>query len=414
MTELSTTIRAILGKMVDIKKPQRDFLCHTLVLFLSIRSRMTFLNLERHSKGTYTESTYRNQFSQFFDFATFNTHLAQTYGSGHFVIGFDPSYIRKSGKHTAQIGKYWSGCSQRAEWGLEAGVFSAIDIDNHTALHLDAIISPNKAELLSKEISLMEHYVNTVYWSAQHLEQLSRYLAVDAFFTKKEFILPILERTKLHIIGRWRDDPNFSYLYEGPQSGRKGAPTKYDGKFKAKEPDFTKMTLSYEDAEVRIYDCIVYSHSLKRKIRIAYTLWLNEKGKERCKIYFSTDLNLPAWLIVKYYKARFQEEFLFRDGKQFTGFNHCQARSAQKLEYHWNCSLTAINIAKVHFLLAIPKEQRKAFSMADVKTICHNQLLMQRFIDIFENETELQLIKSKLTLLNPKFKELCTFGCIAA
>ena len=44
-------------------------------------------------------------------------------------------YIRKSGKHTAHVGKYWSGCSQRMEKGLEAGVFSVVDIDNHTAFH---------------------------------------------------------------------------------------------------------------------------------------------------------------------------------------------------------------------------------------------------------------------------------------
>ena len=414
MTEIRNSIAAILGKMIGVKKPQRDFLVHTLILFLSIRSRINFLSLERHSKGVYKESTYRNQFEAYFDFAQFNTLVAQEYGSGHFVIGFDPSYIRKSGKQTEQTGKYWSGCSQRKEWGLEAGVFSAIDIDNHTALHLDAIITPNAKTLQEKDISLMEHYVNAVYWSVEYLEKLSKYLAVDAFFTKKEFILPILERTNLHIIGRWRDDPNFSYLYEGPERTGRGARPKYAGKFNRQNPDFSKMTLSYQDQEVRIYDCIVYAHCLKRKIRIAYTVWLNEKGKERTKIYFSTDLDLPAWMIVKYYKARFQEEFLFRDGKQSTGLNHCQARSANKLEYHWNCSLTAINLAKVHFYLAVPKQQRKSFSMADVKTICHNQLLLNRFFSIFENNTELQLIKPHFDFHNPKFNELFTFGCIAA
>ena len=71
--------------------------------------------------------------------------------------------------------------------------------------------------------------------------------------------------------------------------------------------------------------CIVYHKTLKRNIRLVYTQWLNENDKERVKLYFSTDLNLPAWMIVMYYQARFQEEFLFRDGKQFTGLNHCQA-----------------------------------------------------------------------------------------
>jgi hypothetical protein len=414
MTELKTTITAILDKMSEVKKPQRDFLIRTLILFLSIRGRINFLQLARHSEGEYVESTYRGQFEQFFDFAQFNTHLTKTYGSGHFIIGFDPSYIRKSGHKTPQTGKYWSGCSSRREWGLEAGVFSAIDIDNHTAFHLDALISPNQKECQERQISLMEHYLNTVFWSAEYLEQLSRFLVVDAYFTKKEFILPVIERTNLQIIGRWRDDPDFMYLYDGPKKEGRGAPRKYDSKFKKSEPDFSKMTLSYEDEEVRIYDCIVYSNSLKRKIRIAYTIWLSEKGKERIKIYFSTDLDLPAWVIVQYYTARFQEEFLFRDGKQFTGLNHCQARSINKLEYHWNCSLTAINIAKVHFLLSVPKEQRKAFSMADVKTQCYNQLLIKRLFRIFENDSELPINNHNFSINNDKVKELFYFGCIAA
>ena len=117
MTEIRIKIDAILVKMMDIKKPQRDFLTHTLLLFMSIRNRINFLSLERHSPGIYKESTYRNQFETYFDFAQYNTILAKTYGSGHFIIGFDPSYIRKSGKKTAQTGKYWSGCSQRCEWG---------------------------------------------------------------------------------------------------------------------------------------------------------------------------------------------------------------------------------------------------------------------------------------------------------
>jgi hypothetical protein len=57
------------------------------------------------------------------------------------------------------------------EKGLEAGVFSIVDIDNHTAFHLDTIISPNKEELKNKDIRLMEHYINAVCWSANYLEQ---------------------------------------------------------------------------------------------------------------------------------------------------------------------------------------------------------------------------------------------------
>ena len=59
----------------------------------------------------------------------------------------------------------------------------------------------------------------------------------------------------------------------------------------------------------------------------------------------STDLKLDAFKIIEYYSLRFKIEFLFRDAKQFTGLTHCQARSKEKINFHFNLSLTAINMA---------------------------------------------------------------------
>ncbi len=48
----------------------------------------------------------------------------------------------------------------------------------------------------------------------------------------------------------------------------------------------------------------------------------------------STDVELDARLITKYYQLRFQIEFIFRDAKQFMGLNDSQARDENKLDYH--------------------------------------------------------------------------------
>jgi len=37
----------------------------------------------------------------------------------------------------------------------------------------------------------------------------------------------------------------------------------------------------------------------------------------------------------------------FRDAKQFTGLNHCQARSQKALNFHFNASMTALNLMKL-------------------------------------------------------------------
>jgi hypothetical protein len=64
-------------------------------------------------------------------------------------------------------------------------------------------------------------------------------------------------------------------------------------------------------------------------------------------VLFCTDLKLNPYSIYLYYKARFQIEFIFRDSKQFTGLADCQARDLTKLDFHFNSSLTALNLAKL-------------------------------------------------------------------
>ena len=73
--------------------------------------------------------------------------------------------------------------------------------------------------------------------------------------------------------------------------------------------------------------------------------------------------------LYRYYKARFQIEFLFRDAKQFTGLSDCQARSASKLRFHFNASLSAVSCAKLE--ARQHADQTKApFSMASLKRRC--------------------------------------------
>lgn len=123
---------------------------------------------------------------------------------------------------------------------------------------------------------------------------------------------------------------------------------------------------------ITIYSAIVYSKALKRKIKLVHALYFNEKGKRTYKLYFSTDVYLDASDVLKFYKSRFQIEFVYRDGKQHTGLNDCQARSRNKLDFHFNASLAAISHAQITHWLSMPKEQGKTFSMTGVKTINHN------------------------------------------
>ena len=117
---------------------------------------------------------------------------------------------------------------------------------------------------------------------------------------------------------------------------------------------------------------------------------------------FSTDVELDALSLYRYYKARFQIEFLFRDGKQFTGLTDCQARSQTKLDFHFNASLSAVSLAKLE-ARQYRVDSQQSFSMASLKRRNFNQHLIDRIYDHLANGQSLD--KS-----SPDYEALCNYG----
>ncbi len=357
-------IISMLDKLPNINQWRRDFLIETFILFLSIRGRINFLQLARY--GKYKEQRYRQQFEKSFDFLTFNKELTLSQGSGRYAIAFDPSYISKSGKKTPGVGWYWSGCANQAKWGLEIGGLAAIDIDNHTAFHLEAVQTLN-----TDDQSLSDWYAGVISDRKETLSAISKYLVADAWFSKKPFTDQIVS-LEMHLISRLRDDADLKYLCTDPPTGEKGRPRKYIGKINNNDIDKEYFTLISQDEESTVYAAEVYSKSLKRNIMLVHVTYPKANGKDAHKLYFSTDVSMDATDVLLYYQSRYQIEFLYRDGKQHTGLNDSQARSENKLHFQFNASLTSLNIAKDIHWLSLPKEERGAFSMSDIKTMNHN------------------------------------------
>ena len=391
----------MLNKLPNINKRRKDFLLEVFVLMLSIKGRINFLQLSRY--GNFKEQRYRQQFEKQFDFLEFNKQLVLSTGGGKYAIAFDPSYINKSGKSTPGVGYFWSGVAGQAKWGLEIAGLAAIDINNHTAHHLEAVQTfTNK----NTESTLTDWYANIITTRKDQLNQISNIIVADAWFSKRKFTDEIIS-AEMNLISRFRDDADLLYLFHGQQSEGRGRPKKYDGKIIHNNINKDYFNFVEKNEKAEIYCAEVYSKALKRTIKLVHVIYKNKKGKETPKLYFSTDLSLEALDILDYYTCRFQIEFLYRDAKQHTGLNDCQARSENKLHFHFNSALTGINIAKVEHWLSLPKSERGAFSMNDIKTINNNMLQLQRFFDKFG-------INPYSTKNQLKAKELIYYGTIAA
>jgi hypothetical protein len=376
--------------------------------------KVNFTNLSRYSD--LSERTYRRHYGKSYDFLRFNAESIKlsTDETAETIAVMDCSFLSKSGKKTHGLGYFYNGTTGRAEKGLEISLISMVDVEQGQGYGLsvqqtpaDCALKPPGKTKTQTETSRIDHYLAQLRKAHPRFAKTVTILAVDGFYAKKKFIDGVLA-LNLAVVGKLRIDANLRYLYTGVQKNR-GARRKYDGKVDLSDP--SRFTWVGEvEPDVKLYTAVVWHMSLKRLIRIAYLIDQSHCGKPRHALLFSSNVTLSALDIVRYYKARFQIEFIFREAKQFTGLADCQSTQEDKLDFHLNASISALNIAKLHaYQQHLASENRQdpfVFSMASYKRRALNEYLLQQFISMLELDSS--LIKS-----HPNFQKLCSLGMIS-
>jgi hypothetical protein len=370
---VETLTETILHKMPQVGKVQTRFFVRLLTQWLSLRGRYCFANLVR--QGFLNPLSYRLNFAKPFDFATFNRLLITRYAGTERVLAFDPCFLSKAGKHTPGVGYFWSGCAQAVKRGLEMACLAVLDVTNHTAFHYQATQTR-----LAQGQTLLGFYTQLLVGQADQLRLVASHLAVDAFFAKHEFVTA-LQQKGIHVITRLRSDAALWYLYAGPKSAKAGRPRKYVGKADVGQPDLAHLACFEQSPTHAAYQGVLYSKSLKTALKVVLVHHLNADGSIRSvQIMACTDTALSGQRLWHYYRLRFQQEFLFRDGKQHLGMGQCQSRHAGRIGFQVNFALSVLSIVKVVHWLSVPLAERKAFSIQDIKTRYGNQHWLDQLI----------------------------------
>lgn len=361
--------------MGNVNEWQRQFMLRLFSTVLLLQGKVNYSSLARHSE--LNEKTYRRWFGKDFDFAQFNLAcLAQRPAKGELVAVMDASTIPKSGHKTYGLGKFYSGCLGQVVKGVEISELALIDRKSRQAFALSTAQTVDEAGKTRPEL-YAEQVMKAV--SAETIPTDVRYLLVDAFYSKRSFIDPICELDRgLEIVGKLRCDANLKYLYRGAYEGL-GRPKKYAGKV-----DFSNLhRFIYEGefaTDLHIYTQTVWHVGLKRMIRLV--LLLNTQAAQaRYILLFSTDLELAGKDLVQLYQLRFQIEFLFRDAKQCTGLTDCQARSQHALDFHFNMSMSALNLAKLDLLQQHDASDTFVFSLRSYIHRNFSHRLLCRLLD---------------------------------
>ena len=254
------------------------------------------------------------------------------------------------------------------------------------------------------EITRVDDYAKHLKNTRSLLPDSVRYLVADGYYCRAKFWEAVRE-SDLNLISKLRVDANLNYLYAA-EKNKFGAPRKYDGKVDCN--NLNNLTFVKEiKPGVKLYSLVVWSCCLKCKIRLACISELQTNGKTKNILLFSTDINLPAEQILEYYQARFQIEFIFRDPKQFTGLSDCQSLNSQRLDFHFNASLIALNLAKYEAYNRHLSANPFVFSMASYKRREFNRHLLYTFISKLD-------LDPNLILNHPNLPSVLSYGTLAA
>lgn len=369
-----TFVSTILHQIPDISKPRLSFLLGLFAALHCFTGRATMLNLARHGAGS--PRRLHRWFSQPFDWSSLNwLMLDHTRVSAHRLAAcWDCTFLKKSGKTTWGLGKFHCGVTGRAETGLEACAIGLLDLDEQTAYHLFIQQTPPVQD--SEEETRVDAYIQTLLSQTQKLLAHGvRHVVADGYFAKTK-VFDALNESGLTLITKLRTDANLRYLYTGERLPGPGRPRLYDGKVDWQDLSrFESARVSEEGVELRW--CRLNSAHYKTDLLVVVVLDERD-GKRRRKLLCSTDLESSPQDVYMLYKMRFQHEFIFRDGKQFTGLEDGQMRDKEKRHEHLNASLCALNLLRLEDRAHQQVEGPRVISMASWKRRKYAEHVAQR------------------------------------
>jgi len=398
-----------MNSIIDIlpkleNKVQQKFLTMLFSAIIVMCGKVNFTNLSRYSD--ISERTYRRQFSRSYNFMKGNAAIIKkaVLPTSRQIIATDCSFIKKSGKATYGLDCFYNGSAGKAEKGLEVAVVAVVDVDRKQGYALSVQQTPPTQTETEK--TRIDWYLEQLAATQPYFPKSIQYVVSDGFYSKVKWVDGVTS-LGLAVISKLRCDADLQYVYTGEQKPR-GRKRKYDGKVDL--TDVSRMTLVSEiEPQLYLYTIEVWVVRMKRKVRLAYIRDCRHPERVGLALLFSTDINLGALELLAFYKSRFQIEFIFRDAKQFTGLADCQARDLTKLDFHFNSSLMALNLAKFdawQLHLAKHPHDPFVFSMASYKRLAFNRHLLERFISWLD--LDLTSIK-----LHPNFHKLCNYGSIS-
>jgi hypothetical protein len=371
-------------------QPQRGVVAELLGVLFARRGRATFVNLARFS--AYHEQTFRRHFKKAFDWVGFNVAVLRlrVHPRETLVGVFDCTLLPKSGRQTYGLDRFFCTTRRQVQSGLEVTLLGVVAAESRRTTVLDATQTPAglsvPATKAAASYTRMDFYLEQVTDVLRRLDRQPRapevtYWVGDGNYARRK-VFDAIRAEGRHLITRLRSDARLRPAYRGPQTAGRGRRRKYGEQIRFDQvgPAGSAASLAGpmdpvgvlpDKPHVEVFTTVAQSPNLKRWLRV---VMLRSRSSGDYVLLASTDTEQAAEEVVAYYRLRYQLELRIRDAKQHAGLAHCQARSQEKIDFHVNLSVAAVNLGRW-------TSQRTGLSLHSLRREAHirfiaNQILM--------------------------------------
>jgi len=367
---------------------------HIVFAMLCIPNRATMLGLSRWTEKGGSYRTVNRFYQAPIDWlkvhwCLFQTHLFRP--GGEYILAGDEVVIRKAGKETHGVGRFFSGLAQKVIPSISFMALSIIDVETQRAhpLYIQQMmpVQKNQAQTVekpkrprgrpkgSKNHTKAEPTLSPILVLLQGMltrikpqfEALKvKHIVLDGKFGNYPSTWMIRNQT-LHIISKLRQDAALYLPYAG-QAPPRGPKRRAGDKLNYQQIPADKLVSSAVEGDYRtdIYQLEAYHRDYPDVLNVVVVVKRHLSRKQRGHVVlFSTDGDLGAEKIVRYYRLRFQIEFNFRDAKQHWGLEDFMNVTEQGVTNAANLAFLMVNLT--HILLQPCRDHQSDFSVLDIK-----------------------------------------------
>jgi hypothetical protein len=357
-----------------INKSRKSFMLNVFELYLCIQGKINFSQLSEYG-GKSTQYYYKH-FKNSIDIIGFNKQLIQQVASKKMIFEIRLTKIPRNRKSTYGVDLINPRRSETDKNGTAFVMMTVFDIENETSFHLKALQLPTLAYLKKYRVTVQDYALSLVGCTMREHPDISQYLYVDEFFIKSSY-LNSFKNTRLHLVSPLKEGVTLYYMHHEKPGKKVGRPTIYGGKVDFNDLDSAYFKIIQETDNCRIFSAILMDKTLRQKLLVV-VVNIKESTRFMQKRYFSTDETLEPLTLLKFCKSPIHTETLLQDAVQHSGLHDFSFIDQDRLTFHVNASLTAVNIAKAELWLQKEKNKQGVFSMEKAKRYYYNKYQLRK------------------------------------